>query len=607
MLHLALALGALLLGGDPRPAWQDKVDAWVSRETAAGEADFLVVLEAQADLTAAAALSDKGQRGAFVARRLREVAETSQPPVIAALERLRVRYQPFWIANMILVRGGPEAVAAMAGRQDVRRISANPRVRGPEPRPESREAARAPAAVEWGVQQIHAPQVWAAGFTGQTVVVAGQDTGYQWDHPALKNAYRGWNGAVANHSYNWHDAIHTGGGVCGANAPAPCDDFGHGTHTMGTMVGDDGAGNQVGVAPGARWIGCRNMDQGNGTPATYSECFQWFVAPTDSSGNNPDPSKAPHVINNSWGCPPSEGCTDPNVLKTVVENTVAAGIVVVASAGNSGSDCSSVSNPPSLYAAAFAVGATDSTDGIAGFSSRGPVTIDGSGRMKPDVSAPGMGVRSSVPGNAYAVFTGTSMAGPHVVGAVALLLSAAPSLVGQVSSIESLLESSAVPGRAIDQTCGGVSSSTVPNNIYGWGRIDALAAFQSARRSGTFFTVTPCRLLDTRDPAGPWGGPALASGADRTFAIAGRCQIPAGASAVSVNAVVVTPSAGPGFLTLYPGGATLPLSATLNYQAGQTRANNAIVRLGAAGDLTVRCQQGGGTAHLVLDVTGYFP
>ncbi len=95
------------------------------------------------------------------------------------------------------------------------------------------------------------------------------------------------------------------------NSPVPCDDVGHGTHTMGTMVGDDGAANQIGVAPGAKWMGCRNMDVGNGTPATYSECFQWFIAPTNLANQNPDPTKAPHVINNSWGCPPSEGCTDP--------------------------------------------------------------------------------------------------------------------------------------------------------------------------------------------------------------------------------------------------------------------------------------------------------
>ncbi|MGV8039523.1 MAG: S8 family serine peptidase [Thermoanaerobaculaceae bacterium] len=186
---------------------------------------------------------------------------------------------------------------------------------------------------------------------------------------------------------------------------------------MGTMVGDDGGTNQIGMAPQAKWIGCRDMDGGVGTPASYADCFQFFMAPTDLTCQNPDTAKAPHVINNSWGCPPSEGCTDPNVLKTVVENTRAAGIVVVVSAGNSGSSCSTVSEPAAIYDASLTVGATTSTDSIASYSSRGPVTVDGSNRLKPDVSAPGSNIRSSVPGGGYeGGWSGTSMAGPHVAG-----------------------------------------------------------------------------------------------------------------------------------------------------------------------------------------------
>jgi serine protease AprX len=469
------------------PDLRAKTDTWVLEQFAAkSTVPLLVQLPEQADLSRAAEFADKTERGRFVYETLRQHAEKSQGELRRWLGERGVAHRPFWVANMILVEADAATAEALSRRADVKRLSANPTVQFKAPVDETsaanrNEAISAISAIEPGITKIRANELWALGYTGQNIVIGGQDTGYQWSHLALRDKYRGWNGTTANHNYNWHDAIRTGGGGCVPNAIAPCDDGSHGTHTMGTMVGDDGAGNQIGVAPGAKWIGCRNMDQGNGTPATYAECFQWFIAPTDLTGNNADPAKAPHVINNSWGCPPSEGCTNVNVLRTVVENVQAAGILVVVSAGNAGSACSTVNDPAAIYDASFSVGATNgasSVDGLASFSSRGPVTVDGSGRMKPDIAAPGVSVRSSVPASAYSVLSGTSMAGPHVAGAAALLMSAYPSLIGQPDAIKRALKRTAV--RRTDAANCGNPSTAVPNNAYGWGRIDVKAAYDGA-------------------------------------------------------------------------------------------------------------------------------
>ena len=479
-----LALSGWILPAFSAPAWQADVDPWVLETVEAeGEAEFLVYLSAQADLAGADTIADKAARGAYVVEQLRATAARTQPALIAELEQMGVAYRPYWIANMIWVRGDAAAVERLAQRAGVAHLYANPRVR--LELPATGPAAQAAAAVEPGIERIGAPDVWALGITGEGVVVGGQDTGYAWEHPALKNQYRGWNGSTADHNFNWHDAIHSEltpfpDNPCGLDSPVPCDDNSHGTHTMGTILGDVGGANQIGVAPGARWIGCRNMEQGVGTPATYSECFQWFVAPTDLDGDNANPALAPDVISNSWTCTPGEGCTDRNLLLGVVENVRAAGIVVVSAAGNAGPECSTITEPPGIYDAAFTVGATDLSDTIASFSSRGPVTVDGSGRLKPDVTAPGVGVRSAVPPSGYGYKSGTSMATPHVAGLVALLLQARPDLRGNVEAIETVIRQSAVPLTS-DQGCGGDGPADVPNNVYGYGRIDALAAINAAQ------------------------------------------------------------------------------------------------------------------------------
>jgi len=497
---LALFVASLSFAGTNEP-WTTRVHPHVLEQSSRGAAEYLVIFKEQAALDAVGLPSPKIARGRVVVETLRATAERSQQQLLRRLEQRGLPHRAFWIANMIWVRGDRASIREFAQRDEVRRIDANPVI---DVRPVDvgrDDSARGARALEWSVSHIQADQLWAMGITGNGVVVGGQDTGYEWAHPALIGSYRGWDGLVADHDYNWHDSIHSGGGVCGADSVEPCDDHGHGTHTMGTMTGDDGGANQIGVSPGARWIGCRNMDVGNGTPASYAECFEWFLAPTDLAGNNPDPSRAPDVINNSWLCPPEEGCSH-DTLQMVVENTRAAGIVVVVSAGNAGSACSTVSWPAAIYDASFSVGATGSTDAVASFSSRGPVAVDGSGRRKPDISAPGVGVRSSVPGGGYSASSGTSMAGPHVAAVVALLLDARPDLKGQVDVIESLLIDTAVPLTTNDG-CGGDGPAQTPNNTYGHGRLDALALLTADSDGDGGDNLTDCRPTD----ASLWAAP----------------------------------------------------------------------------------------------------
>lgn len=465
--------------------WQAKVDPWLLLQVneRAAELDFIVQLAPQADVSAAAALQGKAAKGRYVFEQLRATAARTQPPILADLQTVGVTARPLWITNAIWMRGSAAVVARMAQRADVAYVYANPPVVLDQP---TRAEVRAATAVAWGVAQINADDFWNLGFQGEGIVIGGQDTGVEWSHPALRLHYRGWNGTTADHNYNWHDAIHANneqtqaGNPCGFNLLAPCDDNGHGTHTVGTMVGSDGAEKQIGVAPEAEWIACRNMEEGWGTPATYLECFQWFLAPTDLANANPNPAKAPHVINNSWNCPPSEGCSQANfgLLETAVENLRQAGIVVVASAGNSGSlGCSTIESPPAIYPNVLAVGATDAADDITPFSSRGPVTYRGQSWLKPDLVAPGQSIYSAYRNGSYEYLSGTSMAGPHVVGAIALLLSTGhPALDGDVAAVEELLRETAVP-RSTTEGCGGLTDA--PNHVYGYGRVDVLAAWQA--------------------------------------------------------------------------------------------------------------------------------
>ncbi len=463
-----------------------------------GSAPFLVLLDEESVTSTPS--------GRSLYQQLTERAMRAQAPLRAWLEARGIAYRPFYIVNALLVEGDRALAEALAARSDVRRLVDDPAVRavGPAPLGPSSEASN--DGVEWGVNMVGAVEVWNRwGKHGEGIVVASMDTGVERTHPAIVDKYRGGSGQEIDHSYSWHDAID--------DSAAPWDDNGHGTHTVGTMVGDDGAGNQVGVAPGARWVACRNMDHGVGRPSTYIECMEWTLAPYPPGGDpftDGRPEMAPAVVNNSWGCPPSEGC-DTEVLDEALAKLRRAGIWMVAAAGNSGPNCNTVSDPPAISPDVFTVAAVTSGRATAWFSSRGPVTIDGSNRAKPQIAAPGDGVRSSVPPDGYASWSGTSMAAPHVAGVAALIWSVAPELEGLLEISECLVERSASTpvGSFFPQSCGGIPHTTYPNYISGWGIARADAALDLPNGDGD-------KVADACDCApgdgGSFAAPAEVSG-----------------------------------------------------------------------------------------------
>ena len=446
----ALALALYFLGGQPGFY---------------GEKLF-VVMRDQADLSQASAIGDRTERLRFVYKTLTDRANTSQASLRATLDRFGVRYQPYYLVNGLEVDGGPLLRAYLATLPEVDRVLDSPHLRPLSVPLEAEEGNDAPPdGPQWNITMIGADEVWnELNATGAGIVVGESDSGVQGDHPALRDAYRGRDG---QNDYNWLDPWF------GSNAPT--DLGGHGTHTTGTIVGRGG----IGVAPGAEWIGCVNLGRNLGNPAYYLDCMQFMLAPYPQRGNpltDGDPARAAHVLNNSWGCPPIEGC-DAAALGPAVRALRAAGIFVVASAGNEGPNCGSVSAPIAIYDAAFSVGAIDEGGDLASFSSRGPVGVDGSDRIKPDIVAPGVDVLSALPGGTYGENSGTSMAGPHVAGVVALMWSAQPRLIGDIDRTEQILAETARPYEGVQTSC---LDAGVPNNAAGYGVVDAYAAVQAA-------------------------------------------------------------------------------------------------------------------------------
>ncbi|MGV9805093.1 S8 family serine peptidase [Micromonospora chersina] len=445
--------------------------------------DFWITFDTKADLAPAKKIANWTERGQFVYDALNAAAKSSAASVAAELDAAGVKYTSYPLVNAVLVKGGTQKLALdVASVGQVAEIHATPQVALVEPvdekvpadqaaRPAAPKAAAAEGTTTWGLDAIHAPEAWAMGATGAGITVSNLDSGVQFDHPALMHQYRGTKpDGTVDHNYNW---MATRGTCTGA----PCDDNGHGTHTMGTMVGDDGT-DHVGVAPDAQWIATNGCCDNSGVESLLKSGW-WLLAPTDVNGNNPDPSKRPHVINNSWGQTVEHNFDD--FFQAIDEAWSAAGIFSVWSSGNTTpyAACDTVSSPGSAESA-YSVGAYDSDGTLASFSRKGEGE---GGRIKPEISAPGVAVRSSYPNNSYVEMAGTSMAAPHVAGAVADLWSYDPTLIGQVEQTRRLLADSAVD---VDDTeCGGTADV---NNKYGEGRLDLVRLLELAPRQGGTLT-----------------------------------------------------------------------------------------------------------------------
>jgi subtilisin family serine protease len=420
---------------------------------------LFVILKQQADLSGVTGTGATAReaRVAEVYRRLVSTADESQADLRRTLDRWHLPYTPYYLVNGIEVAGGPEVRAWLAGRDDVDRILVAQQLRPlvAPPGGATTGTMSAPTAPQWNLTSIGAARVVSElKVTGSGITVGSSDSGVDGTHPALAATFRGGDDS-------WYDPWDS--------TRTPTDGAGHGTHTLASAVGSQ----NVGVAPGADWTGCVNLDRNLGDPGHYLDCMQFMFAPFPAGGDpftQGRPGRAPQVLTNSWGCPDIEGC-DAGALSSATAAFAAAGTYFVAAAGNSGPGCGTVADPPSTYPDVLTVGAVDEQGAVADFSSRGPTA---SGAAKPDVLAPGADVLSALPGGGYGELSGTSMAAPHVAGVVALMWSAQPKLVGDLPGTTRILRETAKPVVDPGNTCGST----------GGGRVDAYAAVRAAQAIG---------------------------------------------------------------------------------------------------------------------------
>ncbi|MGD8792021.1 MAG: S8 family serine peptidase, partial [Anaerolineae bacterium] len=513
-LALAIALLASLLAGmlpvaglaqspeqpaPPGAGVQDALLAALAEEGAT--AGFFVVMAEQADLGPAYEIEDWQARGEFVYETLRETAARSQAPVIAYAQDRGLAYRSFLTNNAVYIEAGDlRAVDALARLPGVAQVRL-PEVATVQPsQGQSPEAS--PDSFGWNLDSLdptsdaygmQAAQVWQQyGITGEGIVVANIDTGAYYQHVALDRQYRGNTtgsiGGPYEHDFSWYQPNYI---PCG-NGTFPCDSdyYGHGTGTIGIMTGETpDQSKQIGVAPGAKWISCMGCDDPPYcTEAALTACADWMVAPcpigADPGDPACDPDKRPHVVNNSWG---GGGCS--TWYQPMVQAWTAAGIFPAFAAGNAGG-CGTVASPGDLPES-FGVAAhwTNGDNAYSGGPScfyPTPTCDPDAHDIDPHVNAPTGGETAANSQATYSALGGTSGASPHVAGAVALLWSANPGLIGQIEATFTVLEQSANRDRPATfcgkPACAGTND--YPNYDFGWGYLDALAAVQMAGAGG---------------------------------------------------------------------------------------------------------------------------
>ncbi len=450
-----------------------QLDSKVANSSPDTRLRVIVHLKEQADLST---WPSSDHAGAI--RKLQEVASRTQPSVITAMESsadINV-YERYWVFNGFAVEAPASILRDIAQRPDVDYIVEDGYMYEPD-------APIIPdnSTSNWNIYQVRAPETWDLGYDGTGRVLANQDSGVDGTHEALATRWRGvTDGSPAN---SWLDPF-------GESPSFPTDDNGHGTHTMGTIAGHQGDStgmNEIGQSKGAEWIACRIYDTSGKGPFSYIHaCFQFMADPD----GDPDTNDQPDAVSNSWG--DSNAYQYPDLeWWPDIEAWRAVGIIPVFSNGNNGSGPYTVGHPGS-YPIVEGVGATDINRNLAGFSSRGPspnlppwTTTDywersNWGLIKPDIVAPGVNVRSSLPGNSYGNLSGTSMAAPHVTG-----------LVGLLRQVRGDLTMNEFYNIIIETAYTQASFGTIPNNNFGWGEIDDYAAAVYVRDAGAIAgTVT---------------------------------------------------------------------------------------------------------------------